>query len=79
MEDELDSPRRRVDALVAPQLALHELDLVLDVGQVVAVAGREVVEHAHLVAALEQAPDEVRADESRAAGDEDFHASATTW
>ena len=68
-----------VDALVAAQLALD--DLHVEGVEVGAVAGREVVEHAHLVAALEQRAHEVRADEAAAAGDEDFHcgASATTW
>ena len=38
--------------------------------EVLAAAGREVVEHRHLVAPLEQGVDEVRADESGAAGDQ---------
>ena len=40
-------------------------------GNVVVVV--EVVEPDDLVAAIEQAPREVRADEARRAGDEDFH------
>ena len=68
-----------VHALVAPQLALDDLDV--EAVEVLAVAGREVVEHAHLVAALEQRAHEVRADEAAAAGDEDarHQATASTW
>ena len=79
MEDELAAANRRVDALVAPQLALDQLHV--EPVEVLAAAGREVVEHAHVVAALEQRPHEVRADEARAARYEDCHLglSATTW
>src|SRR5919197_239910 len=81
VEDDLDAARRGVHALVAPQLALDELDLALDVGKVLAAPGGEVVQHAHVVAALEQAADEVRADEAGPTGDEDLnlYGSATTW
>ena len=68
VEDDLGAANGVVHALVAAQLALDDLDV--EAGEVRAVAGREVVEHAHLVAALEQRPDEVRADEAGAAGDE---------
>ena len=72
-----------VDALVRAQVALDDLDVVGDVGEVLAAAGGEVVEHAHPVAAREQRAHEVRADEAGAAGDEHVatHAgrSATTW
>ena len=37
--------------------------------------GLEAVQHDDVVAALEQAPDEVRADEAGAAGDESPHAA----
>src|SRR4051794_773491 len=58
VEHELDAPRRRVHALVRAQLALHHLDVqALDVG---AVPRGEVVQDAHVVAALEQRADEVR-------------------
>jgi hypothetical protein len=79
VEDDLGAADRVVDALVAPQLALDEVDVVVDLGQVRPVPGREVVEYPDLVAALEQRPDEVRADEARSTGDERLHASATTW
>ena len=79
MEDELAAANRRVHALVAPQLPLDQLDV--EPVEVLAAARREVVEDAHVVAALEQRPHEVRADEARAACDEDCHLglSATTW
>src|SRR5581483_3549268 len=66
--DDLDAAHRVVDALVAAQLALD--DLYVEPLEVRAVAGREVVEHAHLVAALEQGAHEVRAEEAGPAGDE---------
>ena len=43
------------------------------VGDVLAPAGREVVDHVHLVAAREQRLDDVRADESRSSGDDRPH------
>ena len=46
------------------------------VGQVLALAGGEVVDDRHLVAALDQRVDEVRADEAGAAGDECPHRGA---
>src|SRR5579862_208050 len=76
MEDDLGAADRVVHALVATQLPLDDLDV--EPGEVLAAAGREVVEHAHVVAALEQAPDEVGADEAAAAGDEDTHHRPTS-
>ncbi len=71
MEDEVDAADGVVDALIAAQLTLDHLDVLLQVGEVSPVAGREVVEHADAVAALEQRADEVAADEPGAARDED--------
>jgi hypothetical protein len=70
-----------VDALVAAQLALDDLEIVGDVEEVAPIAGGEVVEHADVVARREQAAREVGADEAAAAGDERLHAgvSAVTW
>ena len=76
MEDELDASDGVVDALVAAQLALDDLDVVLEAGEVRAVAGGEVVEDPNRVAALEELANEVRADEAAAAGDEDLTAHA---
>ena len=44
--------------------------------EVLPLAGGEVVDDGHLVAALEQRVDEVRSDETGAAGDECLHAAA---
>ena len=79
MVDDLDAADGVVHALVAAQLALDDLDV--EPVEVRAAAGREVVEHAHVVAALEQRAHEVRADEARTAGDERLRHSltATTW
>jgi hypothetical protein len=75
VEDDLGAADRVVDALVAAQLAFDDLDL--EAREVGAVAGREVVEHADVVAPLEQVANEVRADEAAAAGNDDFHAHAS--
>ena len=69
MVDDVDAADGVVDALVAAQLALDDLDR-RSPSRFARDPGREVVEHAHLVAALEQRADEVRADEAGAAGDE---------
>src|SRR5581483_12375332 len=69
VEDGVDAADGVVDALVGAELALDDLDV--EPAQVRAAAGREVVEHANGVAALEQRAHEVRADEAGAAGDED--------
>src|SRR5205814_4386184 len=81
MEHDLDVARRRVHALVAAQLALDDLDVTLEIGEVGAVPGREVVEDDDVLAEIQQAADEVRADETAAARDEDSatHATASTW
>jgi hypothetical protein len=77
VEDELDASDGVVDALVAAELALDDLDVVLEAGEVRAVAGGEVVEDANRVAAFEQLANEVRADEATAAGDEDAAAQVS--
>ena len=79
MEDDLDAAHGVVDALVAAELALDELDVSIESRQVGAVAGREVVEHAHVVAPREQRANDVRPDEARAAGDEDLHARTVPY
>jgi hypothetical protein len=58
---------------VAAQLALHDLDLLREVGKVRAVARREVVEDADVVATFGERAGEVRADEASAASHQDFH------
>ena len=70
MEHDLDAgagARRRGRV---PDVALDELDVLREVGQVLALAGEEVVEDAHLVAAREQRARDRGADEAGAAGDE---------
>ena len=44
------------------------------VGEVLALAGRQVVEHDDVVAAFHQCIDEVRADEARSPGNQSPHA-----
>ena len=82
VEDDLDAADGRVHALVRAEVALDHLDVPPELCEVRPAAGREVVQHADVVASLEERLDEVRADEAGAAGDEDArHAgrSATTW
>src|SRR5439155_7913741 len=74
VEHELDTSHCCVDALVAAQLALD--DLYVEPFEVVAAPGREVVEHTDVVTALEQRAHDVRADETRSAGDEHLHSSS---
>jgi len=57
VEDDLDAAHRVVHALVAAQLSLDDLDV--EAFDVAAVAGGEVVEDAHVVAALEQLAHEI--------------------
>jgi hypothetical protein len=60
-------------ALVGTELALDDLDLeALEIGPI---AGREVVQHAHFVSALDERVHEIRADEPGSAGDECLHPS----
>ena len=56
----------RVDGVVETRVGL-------EVGDVVDRAGRQVVERIDLVAAVEQRLGQVRADEARAAGDQNSH------
>ena len=79
MKDGLDAAHGVVHALVAAQLALD--DAHVEAGEVLAAPRGEVVEHPHVLAALEQRAHEVRPDEPSAARDEDAaaHARATTW
>ena len=79
MIDDVDSAYRVVDAFVAPQLALDDLDV--EPFEIRSVPGREVVEDAHLVAAVEEGAREVRSDEAGATRDEDarHQATASTW
>ena len=60
----------RAAAAAIADVALDELDVVRDVGQVLALAGEEVVEDAHAVAARDQRARDRRPDEPGAAGDE---------
>ena len=69
MENQLDAAHRAVYALVAPQLALDDLDVVLETLQVPSISGREVVDYPHGVSALEKRSDEVGADKAGAACD----------
>jgi hypothetical protein len=62
------------NALDAPQLALHDLDLGLERGKIAAIAGGEVVEHTHVVATLDQRPREARTNAAGTTSDENLHA-----
>ena len=81
MEDDLGPAYGRVHALIRAQVAFDEMDISLELGEVRATPGREVVEHADLVASREQRTHDVRADEPTTARHERLHrgTSATTW
>ena len=70
MEDELAATDRIVDTFIALDIALDQLDVVGDGGEVLAAAGGEVVEHPHGVTVAEQAANEVGADEPGTTGDQ---------
>ena len=70
VEDDLASLDGREHPLEAPQIAFDDLDVLRDVKKVSAIAGREVVEDTHVVAAGEERVDEMRADEAGTTGDE---------
>ena len=55
-------------------IAADEPNVIAHRAQVLAAAGREVVQHGDLRAVAHEAFDEMRADESRTAGDEVSHA-----
>jgi hypothetical protein len=48
------------------QIAFNQLDPIGDFLEILALAGREVVEHSHVVAAFQQITDEIGANEARA-------------
>jgi hypothetical protein len=58
------------------QVALHHLGLAGRAVQVLAPSRREVVEHADLTARGQEPVGDVRADETRAPGDENLHRAA---
>jgi hypothetical protein len=81
VEDHVDAADGGVHALVRTEIALDQVDVVLQLREIGATPGREVVEDANVVAALEQRANQVGADEAAAAGDEGLQrgTSATTW
>ena len=70
MEDHLDAADRAREQRVVADVAFEELDAIGDVGEVLALAGREVVDDANAVAARDQRARDRRSDEAGAAGDE---------
>jgi hypothetical protein len=69
MEHKLYAAGCRVDPLVAAQLAFENLDIVLEIGQISAASGGEVIQDAHAVSTLEERSYEIRANESGASRD----------
>ena len=62
MVHDLHTAHRRVNTLVGAELPLDDLDV--ETLEVRSVAGREVVEHANVVAPLDERVHEIRADET---------------
>ena len=67
MADALNGPATGVDG---SEVTFDEVDVIEKVDEVIAVARREVVEHADLVAPLEQCPDDMTADKAGSTGHE---------
>ncbi len=73
MENQLGPVAGAVAVTSLANVALDELDQPGHFREVIEVSGAEVVDHGHLVAVVEQAPDNVRPYESGSAGDESLH------
>ena len=70
MEDDVDAVERPLDRGAIDQVALDELDAVAQVGEILAMARAQIVEHANPIAALDERRRDVRTDETRAAGNQ---------
>jgi hypothetical protein len=68
VEDAVDSSDCFADLVGVADVAFDELDLTGDVSEVLLAARVEVIEHADLFPLGQQAVNDVRADESSAAG-----------
>ena len=71
MIDDLAAAGRTLECIPVDHTALDQIDLARDPGEVVALAGAEVVEDAYLLASVETGAHEVRANEAGAAGHQD--------
>ena len=76
VEDHVAAADGVVDALVAAQVALDELYVAVDLGEIAAMTGREVVEDLHGVPARKQLRHEVGADEAGTSCHQDAHFGA---
>jgi hypothetical protein len=70
VKNQLDAAERAGQRAVVANVGLHQLDVLRHLGQVLALTGEEIVDHAHAVAAGEQRARQRRPDEPGAAGDE---------
>src|SRR5690606_6903018 len=77
--DQLDAVDGAAEVVLVAEVAFHQLNIVGDVVEVAAVAGGEVVEDADVLAIGEEAGDEMGANESGAAGDENAHVDPYVW
>ena len=73
MDDEVRASHRLLDVVQIADVPLDHLDASLQRNQTLAFPGREIVQHSHLIAPLEQAPYDVRPDEPRPTGDQVDH------
>ena len=75
VKDHIDAAGGTGDPLIRAQIFLHQVDVqTLEIGPT---AGREVVLNADLVSVAKQSSNEIRTDESGAAGDQEPHARAS--
>ena len=77
MVDDLAAARGPLERRSVDDARLDQLDVARERGQVLAPASAEIVEDAHVFTRLEARADQMRADEARAAGHEDAHASSS--
>ena len=68
VEDDLAPCDGAAHGVEVAQVALDQLDIVERAAQVLAAAGAEVVEHAHLDGRIEQSIEQMAADKAAAAG-----------
>ena len=72
MENGLAPGDGLVAGLAVAHVALDELDLFRDVGEVLAFSGGEVVQHDHVVPSVQNVSRQVASDETGPAGDQVF-------
>ena len=82
MEDHVTARDRVVDALVALDVALHQIDVSLEMEEVLSPSRGEVIQDANVMAIMEERLGDVGSDEPAATGHENTHVQilpSTEW